>query len=141
MKIRLRIITPTEVKVDLKADMVIMRCTTGDMGVLSGHAPHSAVLNFGVLRILDDGAERKIAVYGGLATVRDDTVTIMANGAEWPEEIDRARADADREHAERRLRERTDDIEIQEDLVRLRRALVQIVVSSNPIDDNEKTEK
>jgi len=132
MKIRLRIVTPNGIKVDEDTGMIVMRCTTGDMGVLPGHEARSAVLNYGVLRILDDDMERRIAVYGGLAIIEKDVLTILTHDAEWPDEIDQARANADREHAERRLQEKVDDIEIQEDLVRLRRALVQIEVSSYP---------
>lgn len=138
MKVRLRVVTPAVVKVDEDADMIIMRTTTGDMGVLFGHEARSAVLNLGALRILDSGNERRIAVYGGLATVKNNVLTILTNDAEWPEEIDRVRAEANREHAERRLQERTDDIEIREDLLMLRRALVQIEVSSYPYDDRSR---
>ena len=129
-KIRLRIILPTQTKVDEPVDMVIMRCTTGDMGVLPGHEPRSAVLTFGIVRILSEGGERRIAVYGGLAVVKDDVLSIVANEAEWPEEVDLARAEADRAHAEQRLHEKTDDREILSDQLLLRRALVQIEVSA-----------
>ena len=138
MKVRLRIVTPVEVKMDEDADMVIMRTATGDMGVLPGHEPRSTALNFGALRILNGGSERRIAVYGGLASVRNNVLTVLTNDAEWPEEIDRARADANREHAQRRLQEKTDDIEIREDLVMLRRALVQIEVSAYTYDEQSK---
>ena len=60
-------------------------------------------------------------------------LTILTNGAEWPSDIDRARAVHDREHARRRLQERIDDIEIRDDQVLLRRALVRIEVSSDPL--------
>ena len=129
-KIRLRIILPAETKVDEPVDMVIMRCTTGDLGVLPGHEPRSAVLRMGIVRILSDGVERRIAVYGGLAVIKDDTLSILTNEAEWPEEVDLARAEANREHAERRLHEKTDDREILNDQLLLRRALVQIEVSA-----------
>jgi len=129
-KVRLRIVTPDRIKVEEDVDMVIMRCMTGDMGILKGHEPLSAALNYGIMRILNHDEIRRIAVYGGLATIQNDVITILTNDAEWPEDVDRARAEADREHAERRLRERADDIEIQHDQVLLRRALVQIEISS-----------
>jgi len=129
-KIRLQIITPTEKKVDEAAEMVIMRCVDGNMGILAGHEAHSAVLDYGIMRILNGGDERQIVIYGGLAVIESDTVTVLTNEAEWPEEIDHARANADREHIERHLREKTDDFEIKKDRIRLRRALMQIEVSS-----------
>ena len=129
-KIRLRILTPFLTKVDEDVDMVVMRCLTGDWGVLPGHSPYSAVLKYGVLRMKNEGSERMIAVYGGLASVKDDALTVLTSEADWPDEIDHARARADCEHAEQRLRERTDDIEMQYDRVRIRRALVQMEVSA-----------
>jgi len=131
-KLRLRVITPESVKYDESADMVIMRCTTGDMGILPRHEACSAILDFGVLRILNEGTERRMAVLGGIAQVRDSTVTILANGAQWPEEIDRAYAEAELEEAERRLRE-GGDVKIQRDQVAMRRTLVQIEVSAYPL--------
>ena len=139
-KLRLRIITPAHIKVDEDVDMVIMRCTTGDMGVLAGHEAHSAALVYGTLRILNQGAERRVAVHGGVASIRNNVLTILTNDAEWPEDIDRALAEADREAAERRLQEKADDLEIQHDQVLLRRALVQIEVSSYTPDSVEEPE-
>jgi len=139
-KVRLRIVTPEQVKVDEDASMIIMRCTTGNMGILPGHEAYSVALDYGILRILRDDVERKIAIYGGLASIQNDVLTILTHDAEWPEDIDRARAEADREHAERRLQERTDDIEIQHDQVLLRRALVQIEVSSHLFDSKDEDE-
>ena len=83
-KVHLRVVTPEEVKVDEKADMIIMRCTTGDMGILPGHESRSAVLDYGVLRILDGNDERRLAVFGGLAEVKNDVVTILTSVAERP---------------------------------------------------------
>ena len=134
-KIHLKIITPEAVKVDQEADMVIMRCTTGDMGVLPGHEPRSAVLNIGAFRIINGRIERRIAVYGGLATIQNDVLTVLTRGADWPEEISLDQAKIDREHFERRVREKIDDIEIQNDEILLRRALVQIEVSEYTIDE------
>ena len=135
----MRIVTPEKCKIDEDVELVVMRATNGDMGILSGHEARSAVLAIGALRIMNEGVERRIAVYGGLASVANNVLTILTNDAEWPEEINRARADEDREQAQRRLQERTDDIIIQEDLVLLRRALVQIEVSSFPYEDKPKT--
>jgi len=132
-KLTLRIATPECVKFDEKADMVIMRCVTGDMGVLPNHEHCSAILDFGILRILNDDDERRMAVFGGIAQVRDNTVTILANDAQWPEDIDIALVEAEHETVSRRLQENIDDLQIQKDQVLLRRTLVQMEVSSYPI--------
>jgi len=137
-KIRLRVVMPGKIKADEPADMVIMRCTSGDMGVLPGHEPRSAVLDYAPLRILRGGYEHRIAVYGGLAVIEDDVLTILTRDAEWPEEINLAQARADREYAEQRLRDQEDDRELQSDQVLLRRALVQIEVSSHTLTQQEE---
>ena len=132
-KLRLRVATPENVKYDREADMVIMRCITGDMGILPNHAPCSAILDYGVLRILDGDDERRMAVFGGIAQVLNNTVTILANDAQWPEDIDVALAEAERERTAKRLQEDVDVLELQKDQVKMRRSLVQIEVSAYPL--------
>ena len=92
-KLQLQILTSESAKVDELVDMVIMRCTSGDIGILPGHLPLSAVLEISPLRIINDGEERLMAVFGGVVNVKDDAVTILTELAEWPEDIDLARAE------------------------------------------------
>jgi len=132
-KLRLRVATPDNVKIDDVADMVIMRCITGDIGILPNHEACSAILDFGILRIINDETERRMAVFGGMAQVRDNAITVLANDAQWPQDIDIALVEAEHEKIQRRIQESADDLEIQKDQVQLRRTLVQIEVSSYPI--------
>jgi len=132
-KLRLRVTTPEKVKYDDEAEMVIMRCISGDMGVLPHHEACSAILDYGVLRIMNDGSERRMGVYGGIAQICDNLVTILANDAEWPEDIDIAFARAERERMENQMQESVDDLDIQRDQVLMRRTLVQMEVSSYPL--------
>ena len=136
-KVRLRIITPDSVKTDEEADMVIMRCVTGDLGVLPGHMPLSAALSYGALRALNNGGERAIVVHGGFVTIQDDVVTVLTKNAEWPYEIDLPRAHADRERAEQRLREHIDENEYNYNQLLLRRALVEIEIGIPASDDED----
>jgi F-type H+-transporting ATPase subunit epsilon len=110
-----------------------MRCITGDMGILPDHEPTSAILDFGVLRILNGDEERRIAVFGGIAQIKDNNLTVLANDAQWPEDIDVAFVESERERMSRRMQEDRDDIEIQRDQVLMRRTLVQIEVSAYPL--------
>jgi len=132
-KLHLKVATPQNVKFDEDADMVIMRCITGDIGILPKHEPCSAILDYGVLRIIDNGEERRMAVFGGIAQVLDNVVTVLANDAQWPDDIDRAMVEAERERAERRMQEEMDALELQKEQVSMRRTLVQIEVSSYPL--------
>jgi len=132
-KLHLRITTPESVKYDDVADMVVMRCITGDMGILANHEPTSAILDYGVLRILNDDEERRMAVFGGVAQVRDNVLTVLANDAQWPEDIDVAFVESERDRMARRSKESADDLELQRDQVVMRRTLVQIEVSAYPL--------
>jgi F-type H+-transporting ATPase subunit epsilon len=132
-KLRLRIITPEKTKYDGNAEMVIMRCMTGDMGILPRHEPCSATLDDGILRVIDSGEERRMAVFGGLVQVRDDVVTILTGDAQWPEDIDRARVEAERAAAERSMKEGADTVQLQKDHVAMRRTLVLTEVSTYPL--------
>ena len=93
-KINLRVISPKTAtdrrpyKLQKDADMVIFRCSTGDLGILSGRMPCSMVLGAGVLRILDDGKEFRMAVVGGVAHVQNDIVTVLSDTALLPKDID-----------------------------------------------------
>ena len=137
-KLRLRVITPTETKIDQSVNMVIMRCVDGDMGVQPGHQAHITALANGVLRALGDEDERKLVVLGGIAEVRQDVVTVLTDEAHWPEEIDLDRAEEAREHLERTLQERIDDRELQENQILLRRVLSEVEVDLPPMEGEEE---
>lgn len=130
-KITLNITTPRGLKFVEKADMIIMRCIDGDLGVLPGHAPVSAVLGDGILRIYNNGGEKKLAVFGGIAEINDATVNIFSTIAQRPEEIDRERAEADFRRAEETLIEQLEEQDIRRLQVLMHRALVRLEVSSH----------
>lgn len=141
-KLQLKILTATSVKVDEPVDMVIMRCVyedlgkesaVGDIGILPGHMPLSALLGISPLRIINDGNERILAVFGGIVNVRDDVVTLMTERAEWPEDIDLGRAEAARATAESAREALDSDAELRSNQINLRRALVEIEVSTYPL--------
>lgn len=132
-KLHLKIITPEKVKFSEDVDMVIMRCLTGDMGILPDHEACTALLDYAILRMLNNGEERKIVVHGGFAEVRDNDITILTDASEWPEDIDRERAERARKRAEQRLHDKTEDVDLQNDQIALRRSLVRIEVSSYPL--------
>ena len=141
-KLQLRILTAESVKVDEPVDMIIMRCViddmgkrsaVGDLGILPNHVPLSAVLGISPLRILDEGAERAVAIFGGVVEVRDNVVTLMTEKALWPDEIDQERAKKERELAEQAQETVKNDTELRMNQIALRRALVELEVSSYPL--------
>jgi F-type H+-transporting ATPase subunit epsilon len=77
---------------------------SGYLGVLANHAPLVTTLVPGKLTVREEGgAERVFAVSGGFLEVADNVAVLLADSAESPDEIDRARAEAARERAKDRL--------------------------------------
>lgn len=139
-KINLNITTPRGVKFKEEADMVIMRCIDGDLGVLPGHEPVTAILGDGILRVFNNGIEKKIAVFGGVAEIDEATVSILSTIAQRPEEIDLERAEQDRQEAEAALLEESQERQIHNSQVLLRRSLVRIEVNLH-LEENKYSEE
>ncbi len=84
-----------------EADMVIARTMEGDLGVLPGHAPLFGVLAGGVVEIRRSGdTPLRAAVDGGFLSVADDNVSVLAEQAELPDEVDTSQAQEDLRLAE-----------------------------------------
>ena len=91
-KIEIYVITPNateseKYKFHGQAGMAVLRCLTGDMGILPGRVACSAILDNGILRILDDGEERKIMVYGGVFHFENDILTVLTQKALLSSEV------------------------------------------------------
>lgn len=138
-KITLNITTPRGVKYIEKADTIIMRCIDGNMGVLLGHQPVSTILGDGILRIINDGVEKKLAVFGGIAEIGKTTVNIFSTIAQLPEEIDITRAQKDLKSAEYAILEASEELAVRSTYILLRRSLVRIEVSLH-LEDEEYAE-
>lgn len=84
MTLTIRVISPDKTVWDGPADEVILPSTTGQLGVLSGHAPMLTALDTGVMRVRveKNASWQSIALLGGFAEVEEDEVTILVNGAQ-----------------------------------------------------------
>ena len=141
-KLKLTITTPRGVKFVEEADMIVMRAVDGELGVLPGHAPLTTVLGDGVLRITNNGVQKKqLAVFGGVAEIGSNRVDIFTTIAQSPEEIDLERAETDRLETEDAMREQSEEHMTRRLQVMQTRALVRIHVSqSDYFDDIEDDE-
>ena len=119
----LRIVTPDRSFFSEDVERVIVRGSEGDLAVLKGRAPIITPLEIGKIRILQNGVERIAAVVDGYISVIDDETTIVTEAAEWPDEINVERAKAAKERAERRLKERKENIDIDRAELALKRAI------------------
>ena len=88
MSLTVRVIAPDKTVWDAEAEEVILPSTTGQLGILSGHAPLMTDLDVGVMRVRPAKDWVAIALMGGFAEVDNDEVTILVRGAERGDSID-----------------------------------------------------
>lgn len=122
----LKIITPERTFFEGETEFVEFTTEEGPMGVYPRHEAVTVMLAPGVLHIHQNGEERKAAMHSGFAVILPEEITILAEIAEWPEEIDLNRANEAKIRAERRIRE--DGSTIRDELA-LRRALARIEIA------------
>jgi F-type H+-transporting ATPase subunit epsilon len=108
-KFQLTIITPEREFFRGDATFVEFTTTDGDVGVYPMHIPTTVVLDPGVLRIHNGKDVREAALHSGFAEILPDRITILAEAVEWPEEIDKNRAEEARIRAERKLEDSAAD--------------------------------
>lgn len=134
-KLTLRVITPDHIVLDTQAESVRVPAVDGSMGFLPRHAALIAALDVGLLSWREGGKDHALFVSGGFVEVKQDTVRVVSEAGERPDEIDVERARA----AEKRARERLDhghDTAASVDILRaelaLRRAQYRLRVAGKP---------
>ncbi|KAB1438582.1 ATP synthase F1 subunit epsilon [Candidatus Galacturonibacter soehngenii] len=123
---RLKIITPDRVFYEGDASMVELKTSEGEIGVYANHIPLTTILAPGVVKITEPEGMKQAALYSGFVEILKDKVTILAEVAEWPEEIDINRAKEAKIRAERRLSSNESGIDELRAEMALRRALTRI---------------
>ena len=124
------IITPDRVFYRGEGDMIEFTSAAGDLGVYKNHIPLTTVLAQGVVKIHKSGEDDVVAaVHSGFAEILPDKVTLLAEIAEWPDEIDKGRAEAAMKRAEERLAHRTEAIDVKRAEFALRKALVRLDIA------------
>ena len=122
----LKIVTPDGLEFEGQAEEVIVRTTGGDLGILAGHINCVAPLGMGRAMLVMDGKTRYAACIGGMVSVVNGQVTIVATTFEWADEIDVDRAEASEKRAKAVISDKTaanTDLRLAE--ARLKRALVR----------------
>ena len=128
MSLTVRVVAPDKTVWDAPAEEVILPSTTGQLGILGGHAPLLTALDTGVMRVREDKNWLSIALMGGFAEVENNEVTILVNGAERGDSIDQEEAKAAYEKAEARVSsvpsdDRQEQIQATQELKRARARL------------------
>ncbi len=122
----LEIITPDRIFWKGQASMLELNTSEGQVGIYKRHIPMTMILAPGIMTIhLEDG-NKDAAVHAGFIEILPDKISVMAEIAEWPEEIDENRAREAEQRAERRLQAHDPRIDTSRAEVALRKALVRL---------------
>jgi F-type H+-transporting ATPase subunit epsilon len=129
--IELVVVTPEKQLLRQTAKEVQLPGADGYLGILPGHAPLITELGIGELSYHDMGGKESahLAIIRGFAEVLPDRVTVLAETAEFAEEIDIARAEAAKARAEKRLASGDTNLDWDRVTVSLQRALIRIQVA------------
>ncbi|MCR5823227.1 MAG: ATP synthase F1 subunit epsilon [Lachnospiraceae bacterium] len=128
--LKLRVISPDRVFFEGDADFVELRTSEGEIGVYRAHIPLTSILVPGLLKIHLDGNVRIAALHNGFVEILPDRITVLAESAEWPDEIDVERAENAKKRAEDRLRSGDENVNVARAELALRKALIRIEASS-----------
>lgn len=126
----LQIVTPDGLLFDGKAQKLILRTSEGDVGILANHANYLAALSIGIARVITKEGERRGACAGGMVSVTDGFVRVVASTFEWGEDIDIDRALRAKEKAQTRLNSTSQsDYEHSLAEIKLKKSLARIGAS------------
>lgn len=127
----LKIVTPDGMEFEGMAEEVIVRTTSGDLGILAGHIDCVAPLGMGRATFIIDGEKRYAACIGGILSVSGGSVTLVPTTFEWADEINADRAQLAAERAKKILSDRNaSNTELVVAEAKLKRALVRKSVAA-----------
>ena len=127
----LEIVTPDRKFFEEEVEMVVVRGSEGDIGILPNHTPLVTPLSIGRIKIKQNGKFREAALSEGYVDIGKDKATIIADTAEWPEEIDVERAMESKKRAEERLEKKSQgEVDLLRAQVALRKALTRINIAN-----------
>jgi len=126
MSLNVRVISPDRVIWDAEAEELILPSSTGQLGILTDHAPLLTALDIGVMRLKTEGNWISIVLLEGFAEVESNKVTILCNGAEEGSKIDLTSAQAELEKVTLLVDEATTKKEKIEATIQLRKAKARL---------------
>lgn len=126
-KMILEVVTPE--KTELKETILSLVVPTegGSIGILYNHAPIVTLVDTGQLKYrLSENQEKILAVDKGVLELHENKITVLANSAEKPEEIDVERARLSKERALKRLDQNERDVDFARAEASLKRAIIRL---------------
>jgi ATP synthase F1 epsilon subunit len=128
MSLQVCIMTPDQIFWNDQAEEIILPTNTGQMGVLSNHAPLITALDIGVTLIRSKTEWIPVALMGGFALVKDNQITILVNEADSIDDINAENAESAFENAKTKLEQVTDEKERVEATFQFKRARARFQV-------------
>ena len=129
-KFKLSIISPDRVFTEGEAEFLEFTSTEGELGIYTQHIPLTTILEPCVMKIHNEGEVKKAAILGGFVEILKDKITVLAEDAQWPDDIDVARAKAAKKRAEDRLTAKQEGT----DMLRAEAALKRAIARINTVD-------
>nr|QUB02682.1 ATP synthase CF1 epsilon subunit [Streptolirion volubile] len=126
MTLNLCVLTPNRIVWNSKVKEIILSTNSGQIGVLTNHAPLAAAVNIGLLRIRVDDQWLTMALMGGFARISNNEITILGNDAEMSTDIDPQEAQQALEIAEANLSKAEGKRQTIEANLALRRARTRV---------------
>ena len=121
-----KIIEPDGMFFEGEGEFLEFTSVEGRMGVYKNHIPLTTILEPCVIKIHANGETKKAAALGGFIEIQKERITILAEDANWPEEIDVERAKAAKQRAEERLSKREAGLDVLRAEAALKRAMARI---------------
>lgn len=125
---KLKVICPDRMFYEGEASMVELRTSEGEVGIYKNHIPMTMIVAPGVLRIKEEQETKEAAIHAGFIQVLPEEITILAEVAEWPEEIDIQRAQEAKARAEKRISDKDPEINVLRAEIALKKSLVRLEV-------------
>lgn len=123
-----KVVAPERIFYEGDADFIEFKTTEGEVGIYANHVPTTSIIAPGVLRIHSAEGVKEAALLSGFVEVLQDSITILAESVEWPEEIDANRAREAKVRAERRLHDNSGDTDYNRAELALKRAIVRLLL-------------
>jgi len=105
MRLRVCLLTPDCIFQKKEADELILPTSTGQIGVLTGHAPLITAIDIGLISFRKESTWKAIALIGGFAVVQKDKITILVNEVVDETSVNESEAQRELEKADNRLNE------------------------------------
>lgn len=126
----LEIITPEKSFYRGNVESIEIPSIGGSCTIMAGHQPMVFAMEPGSVIITEGGKKREAFIASGFVEVRPDATVAFSQAVEWPEDIDKARAEDARERAEEALRRTMSDTEYKLNRAALQRAFARLQVKN-----------